>query len=332
MAQRRMIHKAISTSKKLSKVSAKAALLYTWMIPFLDDFGCYHADTYILKRFVVPYRDDFSPRVIEKCLQELECEGLINLYEVEGYKYLELLQFDRFQTLKNDRKMTAEVPPPPQGYSNWNPNGFQMDSKWKNQDKYKEEDKEEGEGKNYTPLESKRIPTRQEEDHLPPSLKQQNKTGLGYSPTDESREKAWEAIREIESFLGAPPFTASQVGDGRKERMVEELSAVCRLLSPAEVVEVVRREYDSRVQESKGTDRPTNLAYYMPAIKHAFIERDRALEEAERRRDEEKRAAKRDAHEEPVPLGEILGKELTEEERGKVLDRIRQVRERIRGP
>ncbi|NPV54539.1 MAG: hypothetical protein HPY71_13660 [Firmicutes bacterium] len=166
-------------------------------------------------------------------------------------------------------------------------------------------------------------------EHVPLNRKEGNRKE-GNRRENESREKAWEVIREIESILGAPPFTGSQVGDGRKDRMVEELSAVCRLLSPAEVVEIVKREHDRRVQESKGTDRPTNLAYYMPAIKQAFIERDRALEEAERKRDEEKRAAKRDAHEEPVPLGEILGKDLTEEEREKVLDRIKQVKERIR--
>ena len=127
MAQRRMIARNIAKSKKLSKVSAKAALLYTWTIPFCDDFGISNAETYMIKHEIVPFRDDFVPRTITNCLKELQETGLINVYSVDGYRYLEVINFDRFQTIKPDRSLKALYPAPPEGYSNWNPVGNQKE-------------------------------------------------------------------------------------------------------------------------------------------------------------------------------------------------------------
>jgi hypothetical protein len=140
-----MIARKIATSEKLGQVSIKSALLYTWMTPFLDDFGCYYGDAPMHKRFIVPKRKDFTTKVIENCLKELASIHLINLYEVDGFQYLEQLKFDEFQTLKSDRRMIAEFPPPPQGYANWKDNGNQLESNWKPQDKVKEKIKDKKE-------------------------------------------------------------------------------------------------------------------------------------------------------------------------------------------
>lgn len=343
MARKRMIDPDFWIDEEIAQLPFEGRLLYIGLWNFADDQGVIPYKPNQIRAQIFPYDSDVDVRALLDMLIDM---GKLAAYEVKGASYLHIRNFMRHQSVKkpsikypappNGTELVrnqfpiGSEPVPPQYPTSTEPvrNQFPRKEKKGIEKKGREEDttlgrREESDNKSETLEASAPSPS-------PTSLQQQNNAPLGYSPTNESREKAWEVIREIESILGAPPFTGSQVGDGRKDRMVEELSAVCRLLSPAEVVEIVKREHDRRVQESKGTDRPTNLAYYMPAIKQAFIERDRALEEAERKRDEEKRAAKRDAHEEPVPLGEILGKDLTEEEREKVLDRIKQVKERIR--
>jgi hypothetical protein len=146
-----MIARNIATSKKLSKVSAKSALLYTWMIPFLDDYGCFHADNYMIKRLIVPFREDFTLKVIDKSLGELSDAGLVSLYHIDGYFYLEVQQFDKFQSLKTDRQKSAEHPPPPCGYSNWKDEGIQKETKCPNQDEVEVEVEEEGKVTETTP-------------------------------------------------------------------------------------------------------------------------------------------------------------------------------------
>lgn len=113
-----------------------------------------------------------------------------------------------------------------------------------------------------------------------------------------------------------------------------ELESICRLLEPKEVTELVMAAYERRVKESKGADRPTNLPFYLGVVKEAFFARDRELEEAERRRDEAKRSRARASPEEPASMSGLLEEvveetEMTEEERQRVIARIRQVREQI---
>lgn len=333
MARKRIIDPDFWVDEQIAELPFEGRLLYIGLWNFVDDQGVIPFKPKQIRAQIFPYDPD-----IDICclLNQLIKMGKLIVYDANGEKYLYVRNFSRHQSIK---RPTYKYPPPPK----FPTSSEHVGNMWGTCSEHVPLNRKEGNRKEGNRREEDTTLGRREESDnksetleasapspSPTSLQQQNNAPLGYSPTNESREKAWEVIREIESILGAPPFTGSQVGDGRKDRMVEELSAVCRLLSPAEVVEIVKREHDRRVQESKGTDRPTNLAYYMPAIKQAFIERDRALEEAERKRDEEKRAAKRDAHEEPVPLGEILGKDLTEEEREKVLDRIKQVKERIR--
>lgn len=118
MAQRRMLSRVIGQSRKLAKISLKSALLYTWMIPFLDDYGRYEAMPDTIKSEVTRYRKDFSEKTIRSCLEELADERLIVFYDKGGYTYFEQVNFDEHQTFKNDRERRAEFPIPPWGNSN----------------------------------------------------------------------------------------------------------------------------------------------------------------------------------------------------------------------
>ncbi len=79
MANRRIISKSISTSRKLSRVSYLAALLFTWIIPHADDGGNMDGDWQIVAATVVPLMPCTGEEV-EQALTELEHVGLITFY------------------------------------------------------------------------------------------------------------------------------------------------------------------------------------------------------------------------------------------------------------
>lgn len=110
MAERRMLSKTISTSRKVHRLPDRAALLYTWMIPHTDDFGHMEGDALSVKAKVMPMRS-VTIEQIEEDLLTMEKE-LIKRYEVDGEIYLEILNFDSFQTFRSDRKRQAEHPGP----------------------------------------------------------------------------------------------------------------------------------------------------------------------------------------------------------------------------
>ena len=104
-----MISKSISTSRKINKLSDRASLIYTWMIPHTDDFGHLEGDPLSIRAKVVPMRE-ISLDEIEGELKEMETVGVITRYEVEGEKYIEINGFEDFQTFKTDRPRRQEYP------------------------------------------------------------------------------------------------------------------------------------------------------------------------------------------------------------------------------
>ena len=115
MATRRMLGRAVSTSRKLKTVSDKAALLFTWLIAFTDDFGLAESDPGVVRDIVVPHRKGFGYKVVEKCLDEMEDADLIDRYVAENSVYLYIRNFDKFQSFRGDRKRKVEFPLPPPG-------------------------------------------------------------------------------------------------------------------------------------------------------------------------------------------------------------------------
>lgn len=109
MASRRMIARNIATSRKVNRLSDFAALLYTWLIPFCDDFGNMEADPLAIKAKVVPMRVK-SVKDVEDALFEIEKAHLIQFYLFEDEKYLHILSFETFQTFRADRKRQGEYP------------------------------------------------------------------------------------------------------------------------------------------------------------------------------------------------------------------------------
>lgn len=113
MANRRMLARNISLSKKLAKLKSDfARLLWTWCIPFTDDFGRFEADPEILKAKVFPLIKSATEKKICDALNELVSVELITLYVSGDSLYGEITNFDEFQTFKSDRGRKPECPEP----------------------------------------------------------------------------------------------------------------------------------------------------------------------------------------------------------------------------
>lgn len=107
-----MLARNITTSRKVNRLSDDfSPLLYTWLIPFADDFGRMEGDAVSIKAKIIPMRPQ-DEKDIEKALSELVRADLIFLYFHQGERYLEIKNFDAFQTFKNDRTRKAEYPVP----------------------------------------------------------------------------------------------------------------------------------------------------------------------------------------------------------------------------
>lgn len=117
MAQRRMISKSISTSRKLAVATPFTALLFTWLVPHCDDGGNMNRDAHTVKMKVVPGRPETIPEV-EEALKEMEKLALIDIYEEDGEQYLHIIHWGDHQTLRLDRA-TWEFPM----YPNKEPSG-----------------------------------------------------------------------------------------------------------------------------------------------------------------------------------------------------------------
>jgi hypothetical protein len=113
MAKGRIISKSITVSQRVAKLStAWVKLLYTWLIPHVDDFGRFHADPDIIKGTVFPKEKYVTANKLSIWINELNEAGLINLYLHNGDTFLEIIDFEEHQYFRSDRPRKAEYPEP----------------------------------------------------------------------------------------------------------------------------------------------------------------------------------------------------------------------------
>jgi len=97
MAERRMISKSISTSKKFGTLGSDLSrLLFLMIIPHTDDFGRLDGDTYTIKHQIIPTLNK-TEKNIEKAIEELKLAGLINTWDVYGQSVIQVTNFDKHQ-------------------------------------------------------------------------------------------------------------------------------------------------------------------------------------------------------------------------------------------
>lgn len=117
MAEKRMISKVISISKKFN-VSLNdhfSRLLYVLLIPHSDDFGRLTGDSFKVKALILPMMIDVEWEEVEKSLKKLHQAELINWFEADGEKYIQIINFDKHQS--GLHKRTKSKFPDPPNYS-----------------------------------------------------------------------------------------------------------------------------------------------------------------------------------------------------------------------
>ncbi|XEC97016.1 DNA replication protein DnaD [Paenibacillus tarimensis] len=111
MAERRMISKVISISEKVNTLSLFGRLLYTWMIPHTDDFGRLPGSPAKVRALIVPMGDE-TVKDVESALSDMQDNGLIEWYEVDGEKFIQITNFDEHQSGLHKRT-NSKFPDPP---------------------------------------------------------------------------------------------------------------------------------------------------------------------------------------------------------------------------
>lgn len=110
MAKARMLHKTISLSAQVNKLSVPARLLFTWMVAHADDDGRLKGEAEYVKAMVVPMTK-WSFKKIEGFLTEMHKLGLIiRWFDNNDECFIEFPNWLKFQQIKNDRYKPSDLP------------------------------------------------------------------------------------------------------------------------------------------------------------------------------------------------------------------------------
>jgi hypothetical protein len=97
-----MLWKRVSTSRKVNRLSLKAALLWTWCQPHLDVEGYIEAEADYLKYNVVPMRKDIKENDIPVLVQEIIDIGLWEAFKCNGVMVVREIKFNEMQSIKKN--------------------------------------------------------------------------------------------------------------------------------------------------------------------------------------------------------------------------------------
>ncbi|MDQ2079498.1 hypothetical protein RA307_04830 [Xanthobacteraceae bacterium Astr-EGSB] len=110
MARIRTIKPEFPQSETIGRLSRDARLLFVQLWTYVDDHGRCRAASRLLSGQLYPYDDD-APDLIDGWLSELDAEGVVRLYEVDGKRYLDIPSWSRHQRIDNAGK--SAIPPHP---------------------------------------------------------------------------------------------------------------------------------------------------------------------------------------------------------------------------
>lgn len=111
MGRIRTIKPEFSHSEQIGRLSRDARLLFILLWSICDDEGRARAAPELLAGQLYPFDEDVTRArgaLTEQWMSELEKQGLIRRYQVEGAKYLEVIKWSKHQ--KINRPSTARYP------------------------------------------------------------------------------------------------------------------------------------------------------------------------------------------------------------------------------
>lgn len=99
MARIRTVKPEISQSQSFGRVTRDARLCFMLLITQADDQGRLRGHSRMLASLLFPYDED-APKQIDKWLAELEREGMIRRYSVNGDDYVDLPKWEKHQRVE----------------------------------------------------------------------------------------------------------------------------------------------------------------------------------------------------------------------------------------
>ena len=91
-------------SEKIDELTSESERFFTRLIMKVDDYGCFWADTRLLKANLFPLKlDKIREADMLRWMAECQKAGLIVLYEVNQKKYLQIIDFRQ----RLDRAMSS---------------------------------------------------------------------------------------------------------------------------------------------------------------------------------------------------------------------------------
>ncbi len=109
MAKARMLHKKISISTQVNRLSLPARLLYTWLIPHADDEGRLKGEPEYIKATVVPMTK-WSFKNVGSYLNEIKQQRLIHYWEINNEWFIEFIKWNEYQKIRKDRLDPSKLP------------------------------------------------------------------------------------------------------------------------------------------------------------------------------------------------------------------------------
>lgn len=109
MARIRTIKPEFPQSESIGRLSRDARLLFVQLWTVVDDAGRARAAPRLLSSLLYPYDED-APGLMAGWLDELEREGCILRYTVDGAAYVEITNWAKHQ--KIDRPSPSRLPAP----------------------------------------------------------------------------------------------------------------------------------------------------------------------------------------------------------------------------
>ena len=108
----RILREGILTSERVDSLASWASeVFYRRLMSVIDDFGRYYANPSLLRAACYPLRlDKVSNADVEKWLADCARAALVSTYEVDGKRYLQMLDFRQQERAKH-----SKFPAPPSG-------------------------------------------------------------------------------------------------------------------------------------------------------------------------------------------------------------------------
>ena len=108
----RIIQESICTSETLNDLSDFEERFWHRLTVCVDDYGRFDARPAILKSRLFPLRIGTTDKNIQDALKKISSVGLVDLYEVGGKPFLQLVTWAKYQRIRNKR---SKYPAPEDG-------------------------------------------------------------------------------------------------------------------------------------------------------------------------------------------------------------------------